>query len=49
MDKIVERIVQRQLYAYLPGNHLLASAQHGFRPYHSTEPVMYSEDLPEEF
>ena len=38
--KIVEKIVQRQLYAYLSTNHLLASAQHGFRPRHSTETAL---------
>ena len=42
MAKIVERIVQRQLYAYLSTNHLLASAQHGFRPRHSTETALLS-------
>ena len=40
MAKIVERIVQRQLYAYLSTNYLLASAQHGFRPRHSTETAL---------
>ena len=30
--KVVERIVHKQLYAYLSHNHLLTSSQHGFRP-----------------
>ena len=30
--KVVERIVHKQLYAYLSHNHLLTSYQHGFRP-----------------
>ena len=32
ITKIVERVVHRQLYRYLSGNHLLSSSQHGFRP-----------------
>ena len=42
MAKIVEKIVQRQLYAYLSTNDLLASSQHGFRPRHSTETALIS-------
>ena len=38
--KIVERIVQRQLYSYLTQNHLFSPAQHGFRPRHSTETAL---------
>ena len=40
MAKIVERVVQRQLFAYMSDNHLLSSAQHGFRPNHSTETAL---------
>ena len=40
--KVVERIVHQQLYHYLSHNHLLASAQHGFRPRHSTETALLS-------
>ena len=40
--KVVERIVHHQLYHYLSYNHLLASAQHGFRPRHSTETALLS-------
>ena len=36
ISKVVERVVQRQLYHYLSSNHLLSPAQHGFRPRHST-------------
>ena len=42
MAKIVERVVQRQLSAYMSDNHLLSSAQHGFRPRHSTETALLS-------
>ena len=42
MAKIVEKIVQRQLYAYLSTNDLLASSQHGFRSRHSTETALIS-------
>ena len=38
--KIVERVVQRQLYYYLSSNHLLSPTQHGFRPRHSTETAL---------
>ena len=38
--KLVERVVQRQLYHYLSHNSLLASTQHGFRPNHSTETAL---------
>ena len=38
--KLVERIVQRQLYHYLSSNHLLSPSQHGFRPRHSTETAL---------
>ena len=38
--KIVERLVQCQLYHYLSYNHLLSPSQHGFRPRHSTETAL---------
>ena len=38
--KIVERLVQSQLYHYLSYNHLLSPSQHGFRPRHSTETAL---------
>ena len=40
ISKVVERVVQRQLYHYLSYNHLLSSTQHGFRPRHSTETAL---------
>ena len=40
MAKIVERVVQRQLFTYMSHNHLLSSSQHGFRPRHSTETAL---------
>ena len=40
ISKIVERVVQRQLYHYLSSNHLLSPNQHGFRPNHSTETAL---------
>ena len=40
ISKIVERVVQRQLYYYLSANHLLSPTQHGFRPRHSTETAL---------
>ena len=42
MAKTVERLVQRQLYAYMSDNHLLAESQHGFRRRHSTETTLLS-------
>ena len=42
MAKIVERVVQQQLSAYMSDNHLLSSSQHGFRPRHSTETALLS-------
>ena len=38
--KIVEKVVQLQLYHYFSANHLLAETQHGFRPGHSTETAL---------
>ena len=40
ITKLVERLVQRQLYHYLSYNHLLSSSQHGFRLCHSTETAL---------
>ena len=40
ISKVVERVVQRQLYRYLSFNHLLSPNQHGFRPLHSTETAL---------
>ena len=34
ISKVVERVVQRQLFQYLSSNHLLSPNQHGVRPYH---------------
>ena len=42
MAKIVERVVHRQLTAYMSDNHLLSPSQHGFRPSHSTETALLS-------
>ena len=42
MAKIVERVVQQQLFTYMSHNHLLSSSQHGFRPRHSTETALLS-------
>ena len=42
ITKVVERVVHQQLYRYLSYNHLLSSAQHGFRPRHSTETALVS-------
>ena len=42
MSKIVERVVQRQLSAYMSDNHLLSLSQHGFRSRHSTETALLS-------
>ena len=40
--KLIERIVQRQLYSYMSDNHLFSSSQHGFRSLHSTETALLS-------
>ena len=40
--KVLERLVHRQLYAYLQENNLLHSTQFGFRPGHSTQDVLVS-------
>ena len=42
MSKIVQRLVQRQLSAYMSDNHLLSPSQHGFRTRHSTETALLS-------
>ena len=41
--KVLERLVHRQLYAYLQENNLLHSTQFAFRPGHSAQDVLYSE------
>ena len=38
--KVVEKVVQRQLYTYMAENHLFSSSQHGFRSHHSTETAL---------
>ena len=38
--KVVEKVVQRQLYSYMANNHLFSSSQHGFRSNHSTETAL---------
>ena len=38
--KLIERIVQRQLYSYMSDNHLFSSSQHGFRSLLSTETAL---------
>ena len=38
--KIVEKVVQQQLYSYMSENNLLSPSQHGFRPGHSTETAL---------
>ena len=38
--KLVEKVVQQQLYTYMAGNHLFSSSQHGFRSCHSTETAL---------
>ena len=38
--KLIERIVQRQLYSYMTDNHIFSSSQHGFRSRHSTETAL---------
>ena len=38
--KLVEKVVQRQLYSYMATNHLFSSSQHGFRSNHSTETAL---------
>ena len=40
ISKVIERVVQRQLYNYLTTNHLLSDTQHGFRTRHSTETAL---------
>ena len=38
--KLVERVVQRQLYSYMSNNNLFSSSQHGFRSRLSTETAL---------
>ena len=38
--KLVEKVVQRQLYSYMSSNNLFSSSQHGFRSNHSTETAL---------
>ena len=40
--KILERVVHRQLYAYLQRHSILNAAQSGFRPHHTTQGVLVS-------
>ena len=40
--KVLERIVHRQLYAYLQRHSILHGAQSGFRPQHTTQDVLVS-------
>ena len=40
IGKLVERIVQQQLYYFLSSCHLLSPTQHGFRSAHSTETAL---------
>ena len=40
ITKILERVVQQQLFTYVTSNHLLADTQHGFRTHHSTETAL---------
>ena len=40
--KILERVVHRQLYAYLQRHSILNVAQSGFRPHHTTQDVLVS-------
>ena len=42
VSKILERIVQRQILAYLHKNNILSPAQSGFRPKHSTVTTLES-------
>ena len=37
MSKIIERVINSQLYAYFNENNLITEQQYGFRPRHSTE------------
>ena len=41
ITKIVERLVQKQLIAYLEQNHLIANSHHGYRKCHSTETALH--------
>ena len=38
--KVVEKVVQRQLYSFMAQNNLFSSSQHGFRSNHSTETAL---------
>ena len=40
MSKIVEKVVQQQLFAYLSSNRLLPDSQSAYRPFHSTETAL---------
>ena len=42
ITKILERVVHRQLYAYLQRHSILNAAQSGFRPHHTTQDVLVS-------
>ena len=40
LSKVLEKLVFKQVYAYLTDNNLLTKCQHGFRPKHSTSTAL---------